>query len=91
MSISLDTVVSGSPEDDDDGSSSGSAYVFARNQDGIDSWGQVDKLTASEAAAGYRFGHSVSICVDRLAVGAPNDDDARAAIAGLQTRRRRRG
>ncbi len=60
-------------------SSSGSAYIFERNSDGAggisaNKWGEVDKLTASDAAAGDIFGSSVSISGDTIVVGAFLDD-----------------
>ena len=51
------------------------AYVFSRNQDGADEWGQVKKLTASDAAPNDRFGESVAISNDTIVVGAFADDD----------------
>ncbi len=66
----------GATEDDDDGLSSGSAYVFSRHQGGTDHWGQLMKLTASDAAAGDRFGSSVAVSGDIAVVGAREDDDA---------------
>jgi hypothetical protein len=75
VAISGDTVVVGAPGDDDNGSQSGSAYVFGRNQTGADNWGQVAKLTASDGAAGDWFGYSVAISGDTVVVGAPYDDD----------------
>ncbi len=74
VSISGDTVVVGAPFNDDAGSASGSAYVFGRNTGGADSWGQVRKLTAFDAAAGDQFGISASISGDTLVVGADADD-----------------
>lgn len=71
VAISGDTVVVGSPWDDDDGSASGSAYIFQRDKDGADNWGQVEKLTASDAAAGDRLGFSVAISGDHVVAGAP--------------------
>ncbi|HSR53068.1 MAG TPA: FG-GAP repeat protein [Acidobacteriota bacterium] len=50
----------------------GSAYVF--RFDGTD-WLQEAKLTASDAAAGDIFGHSVAIVGDTALIGAPRDDD----------------
>ena len=44
------------------------------NQGGADGWGQVAKLTASDAQADDRFGASVSISGDTLVVGAPYED-----------------
>jgi len=75
VSISGDTLVVGAYRDDDNGSASGSAYVFARNQGGADNWGQLTKLTASDGAAGDSFGCSVTMCGDTVVVGAYRDDD----------------
>lgn len=60
-------VVIGSPWDDDDGSGSGSAYVF--NRSGT-SWPYATKVTASDGSAGDLFGGSVSISGDDLLIGA---------------------
>ncbi len=76
MSISGDTVVVGARLDDDAGIDSGSAYIFGRNEGGADNWGQVAKLTASDAAGGDMFGFSVSISGDIVIVGARGTDDA---------------
>jgi len=75
VSISGDTVVVGARGDDDNGESSGSAYVFYQDQGGADNWGQVQKLTASDGSAGDWLGYPVSISGDTLVVGARNDDD----------------
>jgi len=53
-----DTVIIGAYGNDDAGSDSGSAYIFAGSGG---SWSQVVKLTADDAAAGDDFGWSVSI------------------------------
>ena len=50
VSISGDTAIVGAYWDDDNGDSSGSAYIFSRDQGGADNWGQVKKLTASDGA-----------------------------------------
>ena len=57
----------GSFNDDDKGSSSGSAYVFVRSADG---WYQRDKITAPDGAAGDSFGYSVSLTPDTALIGA---------------------
>jgi hypothetical protein len=75
VAISGDTAILGAPLDDDGEYDSGSAYVFGRNQDGADGWGQVQKLTASDAAADDNFGWSVAISGDTVVVGAYGDDD----------------
>jgi uncharacterized repeat protein (TIGR01451 family) len=74
VSISGDTMVIGAVWDDDNGTHSGSAYVFERNQDGLDNWGNVTKLTASDGDANDHFGAVVSISGDTIVVGAPFDD-----------------
>ena len=69
VAISGDTVVVGAYFGDN-----GSAYVFERNQGGLNNWGERKKLTASDAAAGDQFGHSVAISGDTILVGAWHDD-----------------
>ena len=75
VSISGDTVVVGARYDEDNGSYSGSAYIFHRNKDGTNNWGQVKKITASDGASYDSFGYSVSISGDTTVVGAAGDDD----------------
>ncbi len=62
----------GAVEDDDDGTDSGSAYVFRYNN-GV--WFQEAKLTAIDGATNDSFGISVSISGDTAVVGAVEDDD----------------
>ncbi len=75
VAVDGDLALVGAPWDDDNGADSGSAYLFERNQSGVDSWGPVKKLTASDAAAGDIFGWSVSLSGDLALVGARGDDD----------------
>lgn len=72
VSISGDYAIVGAPCHDENGSSSGAAYVF--NRVGA-SWFEQAKLTASDAASHDWFGQSVSISGDYLIVGAHGDDD----------------
>jgi len=75
VSISGDVAIVGASGDGDNGSFSGSAYVF-RLVGG--SWIEEAKLTASDAAAGDSFRSSrfsVSISGDVAIVGALGDDD----------------
>ena len=72
VSVSGNTAVIGAFADDDNGATSGSAYVF-ENLGGV--WVEVAKLTASDAAAGDRFGQSVSVSGNTAVVGADLDDD----------------
>jgi len=70
VSISGDLAIVGAVGNDDYGSSSGSAYIFARNEGGANNWGEVTKLTASDAVSLALFGFSVSISGDVAIVGA---------------------
>jgi len=70
VAIDNDVVAVGAVRDDDNGSSSGSAYLFDAA-----TGAQLFKLTASDAAAGDRFGHSIAIGSGVVAVGANRDDD----------------
>ena len=75
VAVSGDTLVVGAQLADIDGKSAqGAAYVFYRNQGGANRWGQVKKLTASDGAEGDRFGWSVAISGDTIAIGAFNAD-----------------
>ncbi|MCP4687082.1 MAG: hypothetical protein GY859_03470, partial [Desulfobacterales bacterium] len=70
VSISGDTLLIGAYMDDSPTTDTGSAYIFERNSGGADNWGQVAKLTASDAASGDLFGSSVSISGDTAVIGA---------------------
>ena len=71
VAISVDTVIAGAPRDDDNGSNSGSVYIFTRTADG---WAQQAKLVAGDGAAEDDFGESVAISGDIALVGAPEHD-----------------
>jgi FG-GAP repeat len=47
----------------------GVAYIFERNQGGANAWGQVKRLTASDAASRDSFGSAVAIRGDTVVVG----------------------
>jgi hypothetical protein len=72
VSISGDFAIAGAYADDDNGSASGSAYIF--EWDGAN-WSQQAKLLASDGAASDYFGYSVSISGDFAIAGAYGDDD----------------
>ncbi|MCI5139717.1 MAG: hypothetical protein D3922_15200, partial [Candidatus Electrothrix sp. AR1] len=72
VSVSGDTSVIGALGDDDNGSSSGSAYVFTRTYTG---WTQAAKLTPDDGAAYDSFGSSVSVSGDIAVIGAFGDGD----------------
>lgn len=69
VSTNGDYAIVGASYNDDDGYNSGSAYIFYRNKDGENNWGQQKKLTASDATAEDYFGH-VSISGDHVIIGA---------------------
>ena len=60
----------GAPGVDGNGTNSGAAYLFLQSQGGLDGWGQIKKLVASDAAAEDVFGVSVAISGDYALVGA---------------------
>jgi len=77
-----DDLLVGAPGDDDDGTDSGSAYVYYGSATGISSSDET-KLTASDAAAGDAFGTVVAGVgdldddgYDDVLVGAPQADSA---------------
>ena len=73
VDIDGDTVIIGSPHDDDAGENSGSVYIFERAGD---TWKETFKIVASDAAAGDKFGWNVGLERDIAVVGAYFDDDA---------------
>jgi len=72
----VDTIAVGAYRDAPHGEHSGSAFVFARNQDGPGAWGEVARLSAPDGAVGDFFGYSVAVSGDRVFVGSQRDDDA---------------
>ena len=71
VAIDGDTVVAGTPFDDDLGSQSGSAFVFVRSGD---TWSQQAKLHALDGQASDDFGEAVAISEDTVVVGATDGD-----------------
>jgi uncharacterized repeat protein (TIGR01451 family) len=53
--------------------STGAAYVFSKDEGGVDNWGQLVKLAAGDAAESDRFGIGVAIDGDLIIVGADGD------------------
>ena len=75
VAVHGDTIVVGAHSDDDNGSNSGSAYVFTKPANGWATTSTATKLTASDGAAGDLFGNSVAVDGDTIVVGAHGDDD----------------
>jgi hypothetical protein len=73
VAISDDVVVVGAFQEDTGGPSAGAAYIFQRDQGGTNNWGEVKKLTASDATLGGWFGLDVAVSADTVVVGAIGD------------------
>ena len=74
VAVDGDTAIVGAFREDDGGNNAGAAYVFARSQGGPDNWGELKKLTASDAQAGDFFGLRVAVSGDSAIVGAYHED-----------------
>ncbi|MDH3328579.1 MAG: FG-GAP repeat protein, partial [Desulfobulbaceae bacterium] len=74
VAISGNTIVATAFDDDDNGSNSGSAYVFTRPVTGWVDMTQTSKFTADDGAEGDEFGLSVAISGNTIVVGAWKDD-----------------
>jgi len=80
VAIDGDTVVIGASE----AGTGGAVYVFRTTDDGA-TYDEVAKLTASDAAAGDGFGHSVAIDGDTVVVGADGKDSYTGAAYVFRT------
>ena len=68
VSIYGGNIIVGAPNEN---SYRGAAYIFGKNQGGVDQWGQMAKLVPSGVAQFDYFGKSVSIYDETAVVGAP--------------------
>ena len=73
--ISDNVIVVGAYHDDDNGTDSGSAYVFRFHSNSPEGWVQEAKLLADDGSPDDLFGLSVSISGEAVVIGAPDDDD----------------
>lgn len=76
-----DIVAIGARHQSSAGVEAGAAYLFSRNEGGINNWGQLDKLVANDGSVGARFGTHATMSDDTLIVSA-NSDDVIADNAG---------
>jgi len=85
VDISQDSVVIGTPKDEEKGKDTGAAYVFLQSGD---NWTEEQKLLPSTSEVKGMFGHAVAIADDMAVVGAPLEDgvdvDAGAAYTFLR-------
>ena len=72
VSVSGDAAIIGAYGDDDNGTDSGSAYIYEKVNG---TWTQTAKIKASDGAAYDYFGYSVLISGDTAIIGAYGDDD----------------
>lgn len=85
VAIAGDTVLAGSPQDDDAGPATGAVYAFDRSDAGTpsvptdDGWKETAKILASDATAGFGFGTSVALSGTTALVGSPGHAGAGAA------------
>lgn len=76
VAIQGDLAVVGDPSELGD---RGAVYVFSRDLGGLDAWGELARLTASDASINTEFGRSVALDGDVLVVGAPRKGANRGA------------
>ena len=81
VAASQNVILIGAHLNDGNAIDSGAAYIFERDSGGIDQWGEVKKLIASDGVQGDLFGLSVDISGDSLVVGA-NQADSSAIDSG---------
>jgi len=74
VSVHSNLIIVGAPMDDDLGSNSGAAYIFARNTSN-NTWNLVKKIKANDGIAGDNFGAAVSVKGDKVLVGASMNDE----------------
>lgn len=80
VDVDGDVAVVGAYLDDAGGfNDCGVAYVYHRNQGGLNNWGYVQTLLASDKGAGDRFSYSVGVSGDYIVIGAPNHNGFRGA------------
>jgi VCBS repeat-containing protein len=77
VSISENLIAVGAIDDEVGTSEVGVVYLFGRDVGGTDNWGLLRRLAPTNLPTGSRFGMSVDVTGDLLAVGAP-----RATLSG---------
>ena len=80
VAIQDDTIVVGSPLDDDDCEDQGSAYVYVRPSGGWATGTETAKLTSSDGCVRDNLGGSVAIDGDKIVLGAPAAENFRGAL-----------
>ncbi|WP_421899823.1 hypothetical protein [Maridesulfovibrio sp.] len=70
VAISGDIIIAGAPGT----ANGGAAHIFYKDEGSANNWGEVKKITASNAQADAKFGDSVALSGDIAVVGAPMED-----------------
>ena len=91
VAASGDIVVVGAPGEDDGGSGAGAVYVFRRDEGGSENWGEVKKLTASDAEAGDAFGGHVALSGHTVVISASGEDAGGSGAGAAYVFRRDEG
>jgi hypothetical protein len=91
VAVSGDTAVVGAVSEDAGATDAGAAYVFQRDVGGTGNWGQVKKLTASDAQSSDNFGYSVALSGDIAVVGADTEGAGGDAAGAAYVFSRNRG
>jgi len=68
--IYQDYVIVGADHNDDNFTDAGSAYIFYKDHGGVDNWGEVTKILATDPAETGLFGRAVAISENYAVVGA---------------------
>jgi hypothetical protein len=82
LAMDADLLAVGAPFQDGAAQDTGIVYVFARNADGRDAWGEVARLIAPDAQADDLFGYWLTFSDGTLVVGARQDDNRNGWDAG---------
>ena len=81
VAVANGKVVVGSILDSDNGSASGSAYLFEKNDSG--EWQEVEKLLPNDGSSASLFGFSVAIYGYDIIIGAVTDTNENGSNAGI--------
>lgn len=87
VALDGDSLLIGSPVQNDAGSRSGAVSVRRWNQGGENGWGEVRKLLAADARADDTFGSAVAMNLSAVAIGAPGSDSRGADTGAVYTYR----
>ena len=81
VDVRYHTLLVGAEYNDTQANQAGAAYLHRKDQGGTDNWGQVDKMVASDGAAGDRLGFRASIGSGYEVILAAIGDNAAAGSA----------